>query len=64
MHRSFIWLKLGRPELMKEDIIKMNLKEIGPNGVMWIYLVQDREEWRTVVKVVTKFWAPKHAKNP
>jgi hypothetical protein len=35
-----------------EDGIRMNLKEIGWEGVDWIILAQDRDLWRAVVNAV------------
>jgi hypothetical protein len=39
---------LGRPRSRCEDNIKMDLREIGLEGVDWIHLVQDRD-WRKVL---------------
>jgi hypothetical protein len=37
---------LGRPRLRQEDDIRMNLTEIGWEGLMdWSHLVQDRDQW-------------------
>jgi hypothetical protein len=33
---------LGRPRLMWEDNIKMDLRETGIDGVNWIWLAQNR----------------------
>jgi hypothetical protein len=33
-----------------EDNIKMDLLEIGWEGVDWIDLAQDRDRWRTLVE--------------
>jgi hypothetical protein len=38
---------------MWEDNIKMHLREIGWSGVGWIYLAQDRGQWRDLVDKVT-----------
>jgi hypothetical protein len=35
-----------------EDNIKMDLREIGWEGVGWIHLAQDRDKWQAVVKMV------------
>jgi hypothetical protein len=35
---------LGRHRRSCED----NIREIGWEGVDWIYLIQDRDQWRTV----------------
>jgi len=46
---------LGRPNGMWEDNIKMLLSEEGWEGVDWMHLAQDRDQWRTVVNMVMKF---------
>jgi hypothetical protein len=43
---------LGRPRRRWEDIIKMDLQEVGCGGVDYIDVVQDRDRWRAVVGVV------------
>jgi hypothetical protein len=43
---------LGRPKRRWEDVIKMDLREIGWGGVEWIHLAQDRDRWRDVVYAV------------
>jgi hypothetical protein len=35
-----------------EDNIKMDLQEIGLEGMDWIHLVHDRIQWWSVVKMV------------
>jgi hypothetical protein len=37
--------KLGRPRRRWEDNITMNLNKIGCDGVEWIYLALDGENW-------------------
>jgi hypothetical protein len=37
---------LGRPRCMREDNIKIDLREIGWGGVDWIDLAQDRTSGR------------------
>jgi hypothetical protein len=44
--------RLERPRRRWEDGIKMNLREIGWEGVEWIHLAQDRDRWRAVVNAV------------
>jgi ribosome biogenesis protein Nip4 len=43
---------LERPRHRWEDVIRMDLREIGFGGVDWIRLVQDRDRWWTVVSAV------------
>jgi hypothetical protein len=46
---------LGRPRRRWVDNIKMNLGEIGWDGLDWIDLAQDREKWRALVNSVMNF---------
>jgi hypothetical protein len=43
---------LGRPRRRWEDGIRMDLREIGLEGVDWTRLAQDRDRWRAVVSAV------------
>jgi hypothetical protein len=43
---------LGRPRRRWEDEIRMDLREIGWEGVEWINLAQDRDWGRAVVNAV------------
>jgi hypothetical protein len=43
---------LGRPRRRWEDEIRMDLREIGLEGVDWIRLAQDRDRWQAVVSAV------------
>jgi hypothetical protein len=38
--------------------VKMDLKEIGWDGVDWIDLAQDRDQWRALVNTVMNFMIP------
>jgi hypothetical protein len=49
---------LGRPRRRWQDNIKMNLKEIGIDGVNWIQLAQDRVQWRVCVNTVMNLRVP------
>jgi hypothetical protein len=49
---------LGRPRCRWEDNIKTELKEIGWEGVDWILLAQDRDQWRALVKTVLNLRVP------
>jgi hypothetical protein len=40
------------------DNIKMDLREIGWNGVDWIYLAQDRDQWRARANTVMNLRVP------
>jgi hypothetical protein len=44
---------LERPRRTWKDGIRMDLREIGLEGVDWIRLAQDRDLWRAVVSAVT-----------
>jgi hypothetical protein len=46
---------LGRPRRRWEDNIKMDLREIGMDGVNWIQLAHDRVQWRACVKYVCMY---------
>jgi hypothetical protein len=39
---------LGRHRCECEDNIRMDLKEIGWEGVDWLHLAQDRDQWLAV----------------
>jgi hypothetical protein len=49
---------LGRPRRRWEDIIKMDLREIGFGDVDLINLAQDRDRWRALVNTVMSFRVP------
>jgi hypothetical protein len=49
---------LGRPRHRWLDNIKMDLLEIGWNGVDWIGLAQDRDKWRALVNAVMSLRVP------
>jgi hypothetical protein len=49
---------LGKPRRRWLDNIKMDLREIGWGGTDWINLVQDRDQWRTLVNTVMNFRVP------
>jgi hypothetical protein len=40
------------------DNIKMDLREIGWDGVDWIELAQDRDKWRTLVNTLMNLRVP------
>jgi len=49
---------LERPRRKWEDNIKMDLKQVGCEGMDWIELVEDRDRWRAVVNAVVNLRVP------
>jgi hypothetical protein len=49
---------LRRPRHRGKDNIKMDIREIGSEGVDWINLAQDRNWWQTLVNMVMNIWVP------
>jgi hypothetical protein len=58
---------VGKPEEQKplvrsrcrwEDNIKINLTETGCDGMDWIHLAQDRDQWRALVNTVMNLLVP------
>jgi hypothetical protein len=49
---------LGRPRRMCVDNIKMDLGEIGWDGMDWIDLAQNREQWRAFVNMIMNLRVP------
>jgi hypothetical protein len=49
---------LGRPRRRWVDNIKMDLREIGWDGMDWIDLAQDRDQWGALVKAVMNLRVP------
>jgi hypothetical protein len=49
---------LGRPRHRWVDNIKMDLKEIGWDGMDWIDLPQDRDLWTALVDTVMNLRVP------
>jgi hypothetical protein len=49
---------LGRPRRRWVDDIKIDLREIGLDGMDWIDLAQDREQWRALVNTVMNLRVP------
>jgi hypothetical protein len=49
---------LGRPTRRWVDTIKMGLREIGWDGVDWIDLAQDRDQWSALVNTVMNLRVP------
>jgi hypothetical protein len=51
-------IPLGRPRRRWVDNIKMDLRETGWNGMEWIDLAQDRDQWRALVNTVINLQVP------
>jgi hypothetical protein len=49
---------LWRPRRRWVDNIKIDLREIGWDGMDWIDLDQDREQWRDLVNTVMNLLVP------
>jgi hypothetical protein len=49
---------LGRPRHKWEDNIKMDLQEVGCDGMDWIELAKDRDRWWTLVNAVMNLRVP------
>jgi hypothetical protein len=49
---------LGRPRRRWEDIVRVNLQEVGCGCEDWIGLAQDRDRWRALVSAVRKLRVP------
>jgi hypothetical protein len=49
---------LRRPTCRWEDNIRMDLREIGWEGVDWIHLTQDRDKWKALVNTIMNLWVP------
>jgi hypothetical protein len=54
---------LGRPRHRREDNIKMDLQEGGCEGMDWIELAQDRDQWQALVNAERNLWIPQNAGN-
>jgi hypothetical protein len=49
---------LGSPRRRRVDNIKIELREIGWDGVDWVDLAQDRDHWRALVNTVMNLRVP------
>jgi hypothetical protein len=49
---------LERPRRKLVDNIKLGLREIEWDGVDWIDLTQDRDQWRTIVNTIMNLRVP------
>jgi hypothetical protein len=58
LFKTINYVPLGRPRRRWVDNIKMDLREIGWDGVDWIELAQDRDQWRAFVNTVMNLRVP------
>jgi hypothetical protein len=49
---------LGTPRHRRVDNIKMDLREIGWDGMDWSDMAQDRNQWRGLVNTVINLGVP------
>jgi hypothetical protein len=62
MHVGYWWEnQKERDHFEDKDVdgwsnIKINLREIGWDGMDWIDLVQDKDQWRAFVNTVMNIW--------
>jgi hypothetical protein len=49
---------LGKPRRRWVDNIKIDLREIGWDGMDWIDVAQDRAQWRALVNTVMNLRVP------
>jgi hypothetical protein len=47
---------LGRPRREWEDNIRMEIRKIGWEVVIWLHLSLGKDQWRALVNTVTKVW--------
>jgi hypothetical protein len=50
--------QLRRPRRRWVDNIKMDLREIGCDGVDWMDMAQDRDQWRALVNTILNLRVP------
>jgi hypothetical protein len=50
--------QLGKPWRRWEDNVRTDLREIGLEGVDWIHLAQNRDQWRAHVNLIINLRVP------
>jgi hypothetical protein len=59
MHIGYWWeSQKERPRRRWTENIKMDLREIGWDGVDWIDMAQDKDQWRALVNTVLNLPVP------
>ena len=48
----------GRLRRRWEDIIKMDLREVGCGGMDWLELAEDKDRWRAFVNAIMSLRVP------
>jgi hypothetical protein len=65
--RNSYWILMRKPEGKRPlerirrvwaDNTKMDLREIGWDGLDWIDLAENRDQWRALVNTVMNLWVP------
>jgi hypothetical protein len=62
--RNAYRIQVGKPERKrrrKVDNITMDLRDVGRDGVDWIDMVQDRDQWRDLVNTPMNLRVPQNA---
>jgi hypothetical protein len=54
---------LRRPRCKWEDNIRMDLDGIGWEGVDWMHLAEDRDQWWALVNMVVNLQVPEKSNN-
>jgi hypothetical protein len=56
-------IPLRRPRHRRQDNIGADLREIGREGVNWLHLAQDSDQWRALVNTVMNLQVPQRTDN-
>jgi transposase len=54
-------IPLGRPRCRWVDNIKIYIRDIGYDGMDWIDLAEDRDQWRALVNTTMNLRVPSNA---
>jgi hypothetical protein len=58
MHAIFCLENLKGRDHSEDLGVNGNLREIRCEGVDWMRLAQDRDQWRSVVNTIVNLWVP------